>query len=72
MKANYNIMAVAIALVVSGAVSYQSACVKCEEIADELCTHESENLRQELAVMKECVALFNAQDEAINDWREEA
>ena len=64
MKPNYNIMA--------AAITQKAASVKAEQIADELCVHESENLRNELAVMKQCVELFNAQDEAIKDWRTNA
>lgn len=72
MKPNYNIMAAAIALVISGAITQKAASVKAEQIADELCVHESESLRNELAVMKQCVELFNAQNEAIKDWRTNA
>lgn len=63
------IMAAAIALVIGGAVTQESASKKCESIAKELNQRDSKNLKQQLAVMQECVELFNAHEAAKNDWK---
>ena len=68
MKTN-GIVAAAIALVVSGAITQEDASLKAERIEAELCANESESLRNELAVMRECMELFDAREAAINDWR---
>ena len=72
MKTNCNIMAAAIALVISGAITKEGASMKVEQITGELHVRENESLKKELDVMKQCVELFDAQEEAINDWRKEA
>ncbi len=64
-----NVLAVAIALVVSGAMSHKDARKECDRIANELCVHESSELRAELEVMRECVLIYEAQKVAIKDWR---
>lgn len=67
MKANQSVVLAAITLVMSGAVSYPEACTRCEQIADELAVNESKELRNELAVMKECVELYDARQQALKD-----
>ena len=63
------IMAAAIALVIGGAVTQESAIKKCESIVKELNQRDSKNLKQQLAVMQECVELFSAHEAAKNDWK---
>ena len=68
MKPKQNIMLMAIALVVSGAITYRGAQKECDRLSGELCVHENDDLRQKLEVMQECVAIYKAKDAAINDW----
>ena len=63
-----NIISAAIALVISGSITYQDACTKCAEIEREGVSEEN----YELAVMKECVELFDAEQSAIKDLEEKA
>lgn len=58
----------AIALVVSGAITYRGAQKERNRLSGELCVYENDDLRQKLEVMQECVAIYKAKDAAINDW----
>ena len=64
-----NVLAMAIALVVSGAMSHKDARKECDRIANKLVVHENSELRVELEVMRECVLMYEAQNVAIKDWR---
>lgn len=59
----------AIALVVSGAMSHKDARKECDRIANKLVVHKNSELRVELEVMRECVLIYEAQNVAIKDWR---
>ncbi len=67
MKVNQNIMLAAIALVVSGSVTLQSATMECERIADALNVNDDATLRTELQVYKQCVEICQAEAIAKSD-----
>lgn len=69
MAPKRNIIAMAITLVVSGAMTYKEARKERNRIKSELCSYESGELRQELEVIQECVKIYEAQKFAIKDWR---